>query len=158
MSFKYIPKHGKAPWTTTPSGAAALRLAARRKQRQRAPKVRRRIAAATPQMQARRRRYRERVKVWLTLPENRLCRVWLLSDAFRDEHVKANGYPGGPLLASQCHHKFGRKLTKQGDLLLAGEYWIPVSMAGHVWLDANKDKARELGLLAPKSQYDTWPK
>ena len=132
----YQPKHGKAPWTTTPTGAASLRLAARRKQRQRAPKVRRRIAAATPQMAARRRKYLKQRDAWLALPENKICRC-------------CKDVP-----ASECHHSRGRR----GDLLLAERFWIAVCSDCHQWIHNHMAEAKRRGLVCEAGQWDTMPK
>ncbi len=148
----YIPKHGKALWTKTPSGAAQLRREAFRKAAKevRVEKFRKRIASATPQTTARRRQYNARVADWIQEVENKWCRVWLAVSALtgRIEYKKA----------TQCHHRRGRKLTRLGDLLMLESEWVPVSASGHDWIDKNRARARELGLLAPKGEYDTWPK
>ncbi len=137
MSLKgYVKKGHPALWTTTPSGAAAIRLAARRKQRQRAPNVRRRIAAATPQMQARRRRYLKQRDAWLSLPENKLCGCCKVRKA------------------SECHHSRGRR----GDLLLAERFWIAVCSDCHQWIHNNMAEARRMGMLCEVGQWDTMPK
>jgi len=44
----------------------------------------------------------------------------------------------GSLPASQVHHSRGRL----GKLLLDQKWWIPVSMAGHQWIDSHRDEAR----------------
>lgn len=108
-------------------------------------KVRRNIKRVTKQTAGRRAKYNRRVKVWLTEPRNYWCRVWML---VRGVHIRA----------TQCHHRAGRRLTKQGDLLMEEKFWCPVSMSGHQWIDAHRAEARELGLLAPFGEYNCWPK
>jgi hypothetical protein len=103
-----------------------------------------RIASATPQMAARRRRYNLRVKDWLQQIENKWCKAW---EAF-----------GESKLATQCHHKNGRKMTREGDLLLAEQFWIPVSASGHDWIHKNIEQARKLGLICEAGRYNSWPK
>lgn len=121
----------------------ALWLAAA-KLKPRQPKPRR-IASATPQMQARRRKYLKLSRAWLAEPEQQFCMVSLI-------------VPEVPVQrASQCHHRRGRLLTKQGDLLLLESEWCQVSMAGHLWIENNKSLARELNLLAPVGEFNTWP-
>ncbi len=82
--------------------------------------------------------YRQRVKEWLRLPENRRCRVYEL---LLNRHVPA----------TQCHHFQGRR----GMLLLYEPFWIPVSWEGHRWIDAHRAQARELGLLCPLGRYNS---
>lgn len=120
-------------------------------------KVRRNIKRVTKQTASRRVKYNRRVKVWLTEPGNDQCTVFLASPAFRLYLQNLNGALTTPR-ATQVHHVRGRRLTKQGDLLLEEKFWRPVSMTGHQWIDANRAKARELGLLAPFGEYNCWPK
>ncbi|MDE2020476.1 MAG: hypothetical protein KGJ13_09095 [Patescibacteria group bacterium] len=122
--------------------------------------MRRPIAHQTPDQRRRNRLYLRALRPWLAQPENRLCQVWKRSAAFRFE-CREN-YPRycwpDLQLATQCHHKRGRRKTREGDLLLAQEWWTPVSAAGHDWIDRNRDEARRLGLLCEAGEYDTWPK
>jgi hypothetical protein len=92
----------------------------------------------TPERAAEERIYNQQVKEWLRLPENKWCQVYLRLTV---EHRRA----------TQCHHFQGRS----GSLLLYREYWIPVSMEGHKWIEDNMDQARELGLLCPLGFYNS---
>lgn len=116
------------------SGAAGSKSFTRSKSFARSPV--RKIRSETA---SRKRRYNARVKVWLTQPENRFCHV----------------FPNHK--ATQCHHRRGRMLTKKGDLLFLESEWVPVSAAGHQFIDANRETARILGLLAPAGKFNTWP-
>jgi hypothetical protein len=120
------------------------------------PLRRKTISKATAKTAARRRAYLKALKRWQMLPENTYCRVWLLSDKFRRELAKS-GKPSRRPFATQCHHRRGRVLTRHGDLLLLVSEWVPVSAAGHDWIDRNRSEARKLGLLAPHGEYNTWP-
>ncbi len=101
----------------------------------------RRIRSRTTQRAREESQYRRRVKVWLTLPENRWCAV---AKALGKEKCRA----------TQAHHVRGRI----GKLLLMEAHWKPVSAAGHLWIENNRTEARKLGLLAPYGQYNTVPK
>ena len=102
------------------------------------------------------------MRPWLARPENKLCRVWQVSAEYRAEYYGFHINEGIEIeqvrTATQCHHRRGRRLTKRGDLLLLVSEWVPVSAGGHNWIERNMAKARELGLLAPVGEYDTWPK
>jgi hypothetical protein len=50
---------------------------------------------------------------------------------------------------SQIHHMRGRL----GTLLMDKRGWLPCSTQGHRWIDANKEKARELGFLCAKGLW-----
>lgn len=100
-----------------------------------------RIARNTKKRAQQGRIYRARVKVWLELPENVICRVTVALGKM-------------PLKSKEVHHKHGRR----GELLLCEKYWIPVSNCGHQWIHSNPQKARELGLLAPLGQWNQMPK
>lgn len=107
----------------------------------------RRIRARTPDRAAQEREYRAEVEKWLKLPENRVCAVWSVSEEFRVSlKWKRDSYP-----ATQCHHMRGRR----GTLLLDKRYWVAVSNAGHRWIENHPDKARTLGLLCAKGQWNT---
>ena len=97
--------------------------------------------------------YRAEVRKWLALPENQWCRVWLKSEAFRVELAAAGQHRVKPMPATQCHHIRGRR----GPLLLARQWWCPVSSEGHQWIDRNPDAARKLGLLCEIGKYNTVP-
>jgi len=55
--------------------------------------------------------------------------------------------------ATQVHHVRGRL----GPLIIDKRFWKGVSMEGHVWIDANRSKARKLGLLAAEGYWHVWP-
>ena len=96
------------------------------------------MARRTPERASQERIYRQQVKEWLRLPENKWCQVYL---RLTGEHH----------LATQCHHFQGRR----GSLLLYREFWIPVSHEGHKWIEDNMDQARTLGLLCPLGFYNS---
>ena len=96
------------------------------------------MRARTPERATEERLYNQQVREWLRLPENRFCQVYLRLTG--EQHR-----------ATQCHHYQGRR----GSLLLYREYWVPVSMEGHLWIDQNNDLARELGLLCPLGFYNS---
>jgi len=96
------------------------------------------IKRRTPERAKEERIYRQQVKEWLRLPENKFCQVYL---RLIGEHR----------LATQCHHFQGRR----GSLLLYRAFWIPVSMEGHKWIDDHPAEARELGLLCPLGFYNS---
>ena len=107
------------------------------------------IRKIRPELASRKRRYNARVKVWLTEPGHRFCWVMIARLRAGEDVIQ--------LPATQCHHRRGRILTKKGDLLFLEGEWTPVSAAGHAWNDTNRERARELGLLAPAGKYNTWP-
>lgn len=115
---------------------------------------RRKIKARTNMRMGQEAIYRSEVRKWLTLPENKWCRVWLVSEAFRVELASAGQHRVKPLPATQCHHIRGRR----GPLLLARQWWCPVSSEGHQWIDRNPDAARKLGLLCRVGEYNTVPR
>jgi hypothetical protein len=96
------------------------------------------VSRRTPERAAHQRLYRDRVKKWLHLPENRWCRVYFL-------------FLGQRVPATQCHHFQGRC----GMLLLYEPFWIPVSWEGHRWIDDHHRQARALGLLCPLGRYNS---
>ena len=96
------------------------------------------ISARSPRRFEQERQYRARVKVWLTLPENRWCRVYLL---LLNRRVPT----------TQCHHYQGRR----GMLLLYEPFWVPVSWEGHRWIEDHRTEARTLGLLCPLGRYNS---
>jgi len=56
---------------------------------------------------------------------------------FLNTHRKCAVFPA--LNATDIHHSRGRL----GPLLLDQRFWIPVSRAGHIWIDTNRDAARQ---------------
>lgn len=74
--------------------------------------------------------YRDKRKTFLSLPENKYCRV--AKEVF-NEYLKTD----------QVHHMKGRT----GKLYLYVPYWLAVSDKGHKWIHANPTKAYELGFL-----------
>lgn len=122
----------------------------------RAKKVeRKRIRSSTPRRARELSRYRQRVKVWLTLPENKFCGA----------HIWVNGVPRASLNpagvvdfsklpkapSTQCHHRRGR----MGKLLLMEEHWVPVCDDCHRWIHSHVEKARDIGLIAPLGLWNT---
>ena len=72
---------------------------------------------------------------------------------FLAKHTKCAVFPA--LKSSEIHHAFGRL----GNLLTETRLWIPVSRAGHVFVDANRNKARTMTwngvpLLAPLGEWN----
>lgn len=122
------------------------------KERRSLAKAGRRIRPRTAARAAQEREYRAEVEQWLNLPENRVCAVWGLSAEFRED-MRGKCYPlkAIGLAATQCHHTRGRR----GALLLDKRHWVAVSDAGHRWVETNPDKARALGLLCAKGQWNT---
>jgi len=125
--------------TKAPGGISDYRKATTKTVR--ATKPKRPISRRTKTRAAQERIYRKRVSEWLKEPKNHRCIVCTLL------YVP-------PRRATQCHHSRGRR----GALLLMEEFWKPVSMWGHNWIDRNPDKARDLGLLCNKGLYNTVPR
>lgn len=146
---RHVKKWGRVPYLGPDAEKRLAREAANRK-----PK-RKFIRHATPQTMSRRAKYNRRVKVWLTEPGNDLCMAYLKSPRFRLEMQNNFGIMTTPK-STQNHHIRGRRLTKQGDLLLYEKWWCPVSDAGQVWVHSHPTEAIELGLLAPKGEFNTW--
>lgn len=62
------------------------------------------------------------------------------------------------LRATQIHHSRGRL----GPLLLDQRFWIPVSMAGHQWIDSHREEARKrewmgIPLLCARGNWNALP-
>lgn len=85
------------------------------------------------------RRQRENVEY------RKLKREWkfLLQELGRWRCVCCKGTPD-----DSPHHKFGR-----GPNFLNMNTWVPLCRFDHAWVHDNQDKARALGLLAPKGQW-----
>ncbi len=96
------------------------------------------VRTRTPGREEQERLYRVRVKEWLSRPENRWCRVYLL-------------LLGRRVPATQCHHYQGRR----GMLLLYEPFWIPVSWEGHRWIEDHREQARAMGLLCQRGFYNS---
>jgi hypothetical protein len=56
--------------------------------------------------------------------------------------------------ATDVHHVRGRA----GTLLIDERFWVPVSRAGHRWIEDNKELARKAGLLCGRGQWNVAPK
>lgn len=111
-------------------------------QRRAFPKERKPIARRSPERRKADRIYNARVKAWLAEPEQMWSAVELALN-------------GKLVRATQCHHRNGRGW--RGELLMEESLWIPVSAEGHAWIDANRESARRLGLLAPLGQWNRKP-
>jgi hypothetical protein len=111
----------------------------------RKPKTRR-IRGATTETARRRAIYAKRVKVWLTEPGHQFCWVCIA--------LMQAGEDVDQLMATQCHHKFGRR----GNLLLWEKGWIPVSQFGHEWVHNNPKAAIKLGLLGETGTWNDFKK
>lgn len=118
-----------------------------KKPSKRLPKARKPIARSqrpirkrTSKRAAEEARYRKRSKQWL-FPSDGAFR-------FCEGHHERL-LP--PVIANQVHHKFGRR----GRLLNYEPFWIAVCNDCQDWIhNREPDKARELGLLCPKGQYN----
>jgi hypothetical protein len=147
MSLKgYIPKTQPALWRKTPAGRRQAMIQAKRlDERKRTALIarqtpRKAIRRVSPAKAKRDKIYNARVKVWLKEPGNEFCHCCMA----RNEAARPNP-------SSQCHHKFGRL----GWLLMAEEYWIPCCSECHPgWIHNHPELAREIGVLAPKGQWN----
>lgn len=81
--------------------------------------------------------YRRDLGPWLTSPENRWCLVSL-----------ALGWK--KRRATQCHHFRGRVNA----LLLDKRFWLPVSMAGHQWIQDHPKAAQACGLVSGPREWN----
>ena len=66
-------------------------------------------------------------------------------------HCQACTMRGRIRQASQIHHYSGR----DGLLLFDPDNFVPVCTECHRWIDANRDEARRLGLLAKEGEWRT---
>ena len=55
------------------------------------------------------------------------------------------------LVATDVHHVRGRITS----LLTDERYWLPVSRAGHYWINNSPKKAQEMGWLAQLGQWNS---
>lgn len=117
---------GKALWLQLP-----------RYQKKKVSPVKKHIRRRTKERAKDERIYNQRVKVWLKWPGNSHCHACVARDCM---DLKKS---------TQCHHIRGRV----GDLLLDERGWIPVCAECHDWIDRNRNKARELGLLCQKGDW-----
>lgn len=92
-------------------------------------------------------RYRNRVREWI---KGKQCVGCLISAV----HGETDEFP--VRRATQCHHKHGR--GNRGELLMVERLWTPVCGACHVWIHANVEAARQLGLYAPRGEWNRLPK
>lgn len=99
------------------------------------------------------RQYNARVIVWLTLPENRWCRIWLAKRGLVWTDVDETGMAGWEddgvravarcPRATQCHHMDSR----HGWRLLDETQWCPASHLEHAWVKTHQSEARRIGVL-----------
>lgn len=85
--------------------------------------------------------YNRRVKEWkLENPWCKACEaVWLeCFGSYRERDCNPT---------DDNHHMAGR----EGALLLDEKWWLPVCRQCHNWIGEHSNRARELGLLAPKN-------
>lgn len=151
-------KRKPAIWTTLRAGKAQLTKAAKVKAAKLAQKAvakridpRKRIAVMSERMKARNAEYRKVRDDWMILPDGtrRTCSACLKIQ------YPANVRPMEFLHdATEPHHSRG----KLGSLLCDTRFWIPVCRAAHTWIDANREKARELGLLCKRGEWNKQPK
>lgn len=109
--------------------------------------------ARTPQRAKEDRIYRARVKVWLTLPKNKWCGIWLAKRGLTSQDVDETGMAGwtddGVRVAARCpratvcHHKNKRT----GWRLLDESQWLAVSWDEHEWIGGHYEEARSIGVL-----------
>ena len=147
----------KAIWTTLRAGKAQLAKAAKVKASKLAQKAaarriapRKRIAPMSGRMKARNEEYRKVRHAWMTLPDGtrRTCSACLKIQ------YPTNVRPMEFLHdATEPHHSRG----KLGKLLCDTRFWIPVCRTAHTWIDANREKARELGLLCKRGDWNKQP-
>lgn len=108
----------------------------------------RRIKARTPQRAKDEATYRKEVKAWLALPENHWCRA---CEPLRPFLPSFDDRQHSIHLATQCHHKFGRR----NRLLLHKPFWVPVCQPCHDFITfVSPSAAREAGLLCPEGRYN----
>jgi len=90
--------------------------------------------------------YTQKKNIFLALPENKYCPVAravfegkINPKEFEDSElaIQQEGY----FLATECHHKAGRK----GKLLVYVPYFLAVSRKGHVWIHSHPEQAYKLG-------------
>lgn len=142
MSYK--PKWKKALWTQLPNSVA---LAPQRPQNRSGTSTPskscvRRQTRASGLLRAKKAAYNARVKVWLKEIGNSIC------------HACLARYVNKRTPSTQCHHIYGRL----GSLLMREEFWLPVCAGCHDWIHNREPAlARELGLLAPKGQWNNPP-
>lgn len=139
--YGYKPKWEKALWYQNKAADEAIK-------RHSPPRSRKtRIRAVSKAKAADKRRYRLRVAVWLTEPNNLLCHAcpkiytWITGDQFEQ---------AAP--ATQCHHKHGR--GHNGELLLHEPLWIPVCAQCHNFIHNNPADARRVGLYAEEGKWN----
>jgi hypothetical protein len=106
------------------------------------PVKRKFVRSRTPKRAKEEREYNRQVKIWKQSPDNKYC--------FACRPV----FDRWPYSARDCHHWAGR----QGDLLLYKPFWKPVCSQCHAFISNNIAKAIELGLRAPKHQWNQMPK
>lgn len=104
------------------------------------PEKRKGIARRTPQRAKEERQYLIENRIWLQLPENRLCLHCL--------RLKGKEVP-----ATQVHHSHGKRQR----LLLYKPWWRPVCDEGQAWCHNNIADARIIDLWAPVGQWEVQP-
>lgn len=136
----------KALWTTLRAGKAQLAKAAKVKATKLAQKAvarriapMKRIAPMSERMKSRNAEYRK------------------VRDAFLKEYpfCGACGFiqnlnRRGAHYATEVHHLNGRA----GKLITDTDKFLSVCRPAHIWIDANREKARELGLLCKRGEWN----
>ena len=133
MTWRRKPKQGKALWTqlaggVKPNGSLTASEMIFSKPRRKSKWPRRRSSTLTKRMLL----YRSRVRLFLA------------------RHCRCAVFPSKR--ATQVHHVYGR-LSK---LLFWEPGWRAVNAEGHRWIDANREEARNLGLLAPIGAWNDY--
>jgi hypothetical protein len=83
------------------------------------------------------RTYSRLKRAWMSRSENQIC------------HVAGCGKK-----ATDLHHSRGRI----GRLLNAEEFWMALCRTHHNFVHSNPSQAREMGLLPPIGQWNTFPR
>lgn len=106
-----------------------------------APK--KRIRSRTPARAKQEREYRQKAWACLTaaIARGETCPVVAVIPEIADF----------PNMVTQIHHKRGRRRS----LLLDQRHWLPVSAAGHAWIEAHPNEARTRGWLCEKGLFNT---
>lgn len=155
MSIRgYVKRTKPAAWTTV-AGAKPIRafVAVRRPKRDRKPLQRgsKRVAARSKRKCAQDAVYGPLARQMVKEAQERgeLCPV------VQAIHKLTTGMKYGHLISAklnEVHHIFGR----QGKLLTWVPGLMPLSKQGHRWVHSNREKAKELGWLAPDGIWNDY--
>lgn len=136
----------KALWTTLRAGKAQLAKAAKVKATKLAQKAvarriapMKRIAPMSERTKSRNAEYRKVRAAHLSLYP--WCEACSAIDGLHGPQIH---------MADDVHHSRG----KLGSLLCDTRFFKSVCRKSHTWIDANRDKARELGLLCKRGEWN----